>query len=530
MKLFSILESNVQEALELGIAKDYAEYIRRPETEKVIDNLMAKLKQQSTFTGKESKRGERIYFDYDNTNGEKPEKFRSMTMDGLELTLYNNSDLFKELFGKTYSIQNGKDYLDGLVTDSKGQKIGIGKVFNAAIDKLKKKGDEESLRIVQRFEYNRRAFQEDQARNNVISRKNKKTYIVISKANYDIAGMTSGRNWSSCMSLTSGNGKKYIHCDIKEGTLIAYLINGDDTNIQRPIARVLIKPFISVENYKDYLYVVEEREYGTAPGFTEVVQDMFREAQPDKSGRYKINRKLYPDSNNREVTIRKSVEVLSQELFDKLKYNTDEDNEMVRIWSHSLELESENINSRDIKKIEKINTKAAINISSIPNLSEISNIETSDYLTIRETNNLKKVFNLKCKEINVYECDKLEIIENIDTKDVNIYGVNKEGKVNIKKITGKSDSVYIYNIDQESLDNLDLSELETERVSFSFSGESFNKFTSRLGNISILSLRNCENLKELPKKIGTGYNILVFFPDEIRKNFKVPEGANYKII
>jgi len=528
MKLFSILESNVHEALELTIAKDYAEHIRRPETEKVINDLMSKLKQQGTYTGKESKRAERIYFNYEKEDTAKPEDFKSETFDGLELTLYNNQDLIKELFGKTFQINNGKDYLDGLATDSRGQKVGIGKMLNMVSDKLKKRGGEESLRIAQRFDYAKRAFQEDEARNTAISGKNKKRYIVISKANYDIAGMTSGRSWNSCMSLTSGNGQKYVHCDIKEGTLIAYLINENDTNIQRPIARVLIKPFISTTNYKDYIYVVEEREYGTAPGFVETVQDMFRDAQPDKEGRYKLNRKLYNDSGDNEIRVRRKVEVISQETFDKLEYDKDEGGKMTRIWFYSLD--DQNINPRDIKKIKNIITNSEIQVINLSNLSEISNIETSDKFTARELDNLTKISNLKCKEIQITECGKLELMENVTTEELDMHGVDYGPKISIKKITGNVENIYISKIDQESIDNLNISELDLNRLSLNFTGESLNEFASKLGEIRVLSLRGCENLKELPKKIGTYDNVLVIAPEEIKSTLKVPEGANYRII
>lgn len=530
MKLFSILESNVQEALELGIAKDYAEHIRRPETEKVIDNLLSNLKKQGTFTGKESKRGERVYFNYEGGK-DNTENFSSRTMGVLEHILSNNSDLFQELFGKTYSIESGKDYLDGLATDSRGQKVGIGKLLNMTVEKLKKKGDEQSLKFVQTFEYNKRLFQEDEQRNAAISGKNKKRYIVISKANYDIAGMTTGRSWSSCMALTSGNGQKFIHCDIKEGTLIAYLINEDDTNIQRPIARVLIKPFISTSNYKDYLYVVEANEYGTAPGFVQAVQDMFREAQPGKEGRYKLNRKLYADSED-EVRVRKRIEVINQEVFDKIKLSDNETTDTVDVNFFSLD--EVNANPRDVKKVENIKTSVSIKINNLDYITEVSNIETDNIFRVRQLTRLAKISNIKCKEMAVSECAKVELLENISTEDLDIYayGYGDQGnsKISIKKITGDVKTIYINKIDQESLDNLDLSSLTLERISFSFSGESINKFADSLGEVRTISVRDCDNLKELPKKIGTYERVLFLIPNEIKDKLQVPEGANYKVL
>lgn len=537
MKLFSILESNVQEALELSVAKDYAEYIRRPETEKVINDLMAKLKQQGTFAGIESKRGERIYFDYDNSNGENPERFKSPVMDSLDLTLSNNSETFKEFFGKTYEIENGKDYLDGLTTDSKGQKVGIGKLFNMTAEKLKKKGDEESLKLVQRFEYSRRAFQEDQARNSAISRKNKKTYIVISKANYDIAGMTSGRSWSSCMSLTSGIGQKYIHCDIKYGTLIAYLVDEDDTNIKRPIARLLIKPFISTKNYKDYLYVVETEEYGTAPGFSEVVQKMFKDAQPDKIGTYKLNRNLYRDTTDREITLAKKVKVVNKEMFDK--YVEEERGKMLSIDGESLE-EFFEISSESIEVLSGIEADTTIYIDGEPSysnrpnnlsrVSEISDVKTRDSLHVKELSGLTKIINIDSEYIFIKKCPRLETIENASIlRSISLDSISLK---NLKRISGNTDHITIEDADQELFDRLDIKDLKIGSYLGieSFTGTSL-KFLKDVNVISAVYVDNSDTIEELPTRIGNGKysNVTLYLPGSIKEKVKVPEDINYRV-
>jgi len=541
MKLFSILESNVHEALELTVAKDYAEHIRRPETEKVINDLMAKLKQQGTFAGKESKRGERIYFDYDNSDGEKPEKFRSPTMDGLELTLRNNGDIFKELFGKTYSLEGGKDYLDGLATDSKGQKVGIGKLFNMSIEKLKKKGDEESLKLVQRFEYNRRAFQEDQARNNAISRKNKKTYIVISKANYDIAGMTTGRSWSSCMSLTSGNGQKYIHCDIKEGTLIAYLVDGDDINIQRPIARLLIKPFISTKNYKDYLYVVEREEYGTAPGFSEVVQKMFKDAQPDKSGTYKLNRKLYQDTTDTEVTITKKVKVINKEMFDK--FIEKEGETLISVGASSLG-EFFEINPSNIEVLSGIEADTTIyidgdwnyssDLNNLRRVSEVSNIKTEGSLHVKELSGLIKISNVDSEYIFIEKCEKLETIENASAS--RSIKIDSRSFKSLKSISGNTDHITIEDGDQEIFDRLDIKDLKIESYlnieEFTGTSLKFLENVNTENSRMIIFVDKCDAIKKLPTRIGNNEysSIVLYLPKNLEGKTKIPEYTkNYRV-
>jgi len=75
-------------------------------------------------------------------------------------------------------------------------------------------------------------------------RGNNKLLIVISRHPYDIAAMSTDRKWPSCMNIRGdGSQKKYVKCDVEEGTLIAYLISAKDTDIENPLARVLLKPY-----------------------------------------------------------------------------------------------------------------------------------------------------------------------------------------------------------------------------------------------------------------------------------------------
>lgn len=92
----------------------------------------------------------------------------------------------------------------------------------------------------------------------------KNTMVVISRHPYDIAGMSTNRGWSSCMNLNQDESNAhYIPLEIKQGTVVAYLIRSDDKNIKRPIARVAIKPFVNIANNKDIAFGVDEVVYGT---------------------------------------------------------------------------------------------------------------------------------------------------------------------------------------------------------------------------------------------------------------------------
>ena len=57
--------------------------------------------------------------------------------------------------------------------------------------------------------------------------------------------MSTDRGWTSCMNLNTGRCREYVPMSIAGGVLIAYLCQKDDTNINNPLGRVLIKPYIS---------------------------------------------------------------------------------------------------------------------------------------------------------------------------------------------------------------------------------------------------------------------------------------------
>lgn len=100
-----------------------------------------------------------------------------------------------------------------------------------------------------------------------------KHICVISRHPYDIAGMATDRGWATCMNLDAGTYIGFIEHDVEYGTLIAYGVKESDRNIQRPVCRVLMKPFVS-SKYPDLVHFgIENRVYGTTvPGFLDVVE------------------------------------------------------------------------------------------------------------------------------------------------------------------------------------------------------------------------------------------------------------------
>ncbi len=123
--------------------------------------------------------------------------------------------------------------------------------------------------------------------------------IVVSRHAYDIASMTTDRKWhnTSCMEFRTGSNRTYVTNDVMEGSLVTYLINKSDKNIEHPLARLLIKPFVSTDDGKVILWT-EDRIYGdNVNGYKESVEKWLRNIQPNIVGNFRLHHKLYSDSS-----------------------------------------------------------------------------------------------------------------------------------------------------------------------------------------------------------------------------------------
>lgn len=130
-------------------------------------------------------------------------------------------DIGKAVSDKGYQID---DYINGIAVDSSGKRrIKIGKLL--------------STDLQQKFANDK---QRQGARNLAVG-----GLCVISRHPYDVAGMSTGRGWTSCMNLIGGSNKHFVPAEVKEGSLIAYLVGKDDKNIQKPSARILMRVYES---------------------------------------------------------------------------------------------------------------------------------------------------------------------------------------------------------------------------------------------------------------------------------------------
>lgn len=150
-----------------------------------------------------------------------------------------------------YNIDNPnlsvlQNYINGYVEAGR-KKFKIGKVLQSAIkyyraipdEKLPTEHEKELVRsLIQAFEDALQKFQNDSLRS--LNKKDKKYYVIISRHPYDIAGMSTNRNWHSCTNVIDGKEKHTVAGDIRNGSMVAYLVEEGDWNISSPIARITI--------------------------------------------------------------------------------------------------------------------------------------------------------------------------------------------------------------------------------------------------------------------------------------------------
>jgi hypothetical protein len=346
----------IKEALEISVAKQYTNINKNPEIEARQNAILDSLKQ---LTGaKSSKRGDRVYIPFETTwdSDTKRDDDRVFSKEFTDfytkLGEYTNRSFRQaqtappELTGlPTFSLPNGYEILKGNLYDQYGRKIKISKYIQMVIiqtdvkyllsllrtrpyvtmtrhkgkegyfnpdgtfqpwdeltTKLKKDATPKINLMIDMWN-NVPEAQEMQAQKKTVLH-----YIVFSKHAYDIAGMSTGRGWTSCMNLYGGVNSYFINRDIAEGTMVAYLVKESDMNINKPTARVSIKPFINIDNPTEVLYQAESAVYGTARGnFLQTVIDLVDSSQPDKTGTFKLLDTLYCDSNRMVTKVSQQI-------------------------------------------------------------------------------------------------------------------------------------------------------------------------------------------------------------------------------
>jgi len=214
----------------------------------------------------------RVYYDFI-PDAEKP---KSKLIDSIEAELNKNG----------YSIEN---YHEGTA---------------------KKEGDPKNIFKIQRLlvKWERKDLKDLMDADPIRSAsKTKSKKVVISRHGVDIAGLSTGRGWTSCKNLEAGMNSRYVWSEIETGALVAYLIEGNDLNIQNPIARISIAVFVNEKDpTKILLYPETGGGYGNYKGedFTRFVTDWVKNLNKHLNpteGIYKVDPRCYIDSGSRPI-------------------------------------------------------------------------------------------------------------------------------------------------------------------------------------------------------------------------------------
>lgn len=180
------------------------------------------------------------------------------------------------------------DYVDGKARfgESKNTKR-IGQVFS----QIERNADDDKKAEIKRLS---KGFIEDPIRK---QGKVSEYLVCISRHPYDIAGADTNRGWENCMTIGKGANYKYLLHDVKEGSLVAYLINNKDKNINKPIANCAIKPYINSKDKSDIILLRDSKTYPQPyPDFENTVSSWLDEINGNKEGIYCLNPKLYKDT------------------------------------------------------------------------------------------------------------------------------------------------------------------------------------------------------------------------------------------
>lgn len=198
-----------------------------------------------------------------------------------DLTKKVPEDIHNHLRQNGFEVPSFNEYKAGYATDRHGRITSIGKALNKS---------KASPELKQKFE-NDPDRQTSQTTHGDLR-------VAITHHPHQVAGMSTDRGWTSCMHMYDGCNANYLEKDIKHGTHAAYLVHKNDKDIQHPIARLAIKPYINEHDHT--ILRPEEKTYGTGnSAFEHTVREWTNTHFPMREdSTYHIHGDVYQDSSN----------------------------------------------------------------------------------------------------------------------------------------------------------------------------------------------------------------------------------------
>jgi len=231
--------------------------------------------------------------------------------------------------------------------------------------------------------------------------KAKSKKVVISRHGIDLAGVSTGRGWTSCKNLEGGMNSRYVFTEAEVGALVAYLIEADDLNIQKPIQRISIAVYVNEKDPTKILLYPEPRGYGNynKKDFSDFVlkwvKDFNKHLNPAE-GNYTRSTKCYFDEG-RPISYESSAE--TKNIGSNIAFfvkNADQGNYLIKYngdhKNYTLEDLYENIVEENVgedtllKYMETLEKDGFINLV-IDYINKEDNIKTENFID----KNLKKM-------------------------------------------------------------------------------------------------------------------------------------------
>jgi hypothetical protein len=146
--------------------------------------------------------------------------------------------------------------------------------------------------------------------------------VVICRHPYDIAAMSTGTSWTSCMNLDTGCYNEHVPLMIDDGALAAYVIDMNDPKntkngkpfLGNPLKRILAVPVTKNDDLDERgLWVVSSqypKETPAIPEFKKIVEGWIygKQGFTVNPSRWFIDTEVVYDDNYREIGKRKGVE------------------------------------------------------------------------------------------------------------------------------------------------------------------------------------------------------------------------------
>lgn len=160
--------------------------------------------------------------------------------------------------------------------------------------------------------------------------------VIVSRHPMDIAGMTTGRDWPSCMSKDGCN-FSYVRRDVQGGTLIAYLVKKNDTNINKPLARILLKRYENSSGVP--YYVPAKRAYGINNTYflnrVQKIANKLNEGVPE--GIFKFDDTYYYNDGEKSSIDTRTEDTLRKERERKIRFFLDQQKKHLKNFLEAFE-------------------------------------------------------------------------------------------------------------------------------------------------------------------------------------------------